>query len=224
MAGCYKTMSLSSNLSYMWKKIYIFIRVCDSSSGLHGPLIANPSGCLKTMWASHVTSRVKVCLYNEIRTHQPILFPHRFPAGVSGCHFVNGYDLQTDLTPADLTWPINIPCFHRPASGSGSETSKHLWILKGRCGVGAGEGGGCPPLFQCHDWHAVKKCFGNILLWWKSDRWWGSLISNAALIYLAVMTCNNKIGGALFEDFYVIWCHIMSTLLPSLYPCVTGFG
>ena len=79
--------------------IYILIRVCDSSSGLHGPLIANPIGCLKTMWASHVTSRVKVCLYNEIRTHQPILFPHRSwlvsPAAI----------LSTAMT-YKLTWPL----------------------------------------------------------------------------------------------------------------------
>ena len=68
---------LSTSMTLVSGDIYILIRVCDSSSGLHGPLIANPSGCLKTMWASHVTSRVKVCLYNEIRTHQPILFPHR---------------------------------------------------------------------------------------------------------------------------------------------------
>ena len=79
--------------------IYILIRVCDSSSGLHGPLIANPSGCLKSMWASHVTSRVKVCLYNEIRTHQPISFPHRSrlvsPAAI----------LSTTMT-YKLTWPL----------------------------------------------------------------------------------------------------------------------
>ena len=80
------------------------IRVCDSSSDPHGPLIANPSGCLKSMWASHVTSRVKVCLYNEIRTHQPILFLHPpwlvSPAAILSTAMT--YKLW-NLTPADLT-------------------------------------------------------------------------------------------------------------------------
>ena len=85
-------------------RIYILIRVCDSSSDPHGPLIANPSGCLKSMWASHVTSRVKVCLYNEIRTHQPILFlyPSRLVSPAAILSTAMTYKLR-NLTPADLT-------------------------------------------------------------------------------------------------------------------------
>ena len=88
----------------IWENIYILIRVCDSSSDPHGPLIANPSGCLKSMWASHVTSRVKVCLYNEIRTHQPISFlhPSRLVSLAAILSTAMTYKLRY-LTPADLT-------------------------------------------------------------------------------------------------------------------------
>ena len=159
--------------------IYILIRVCDYSSGLHGPLIANPSGCLKTMWASHVTSRVKVCLYNEIRTHQPILFPHR-----------SGWCLQ--LPFCQRLWPTNWPDPCWP-----DLTYKHT-LLPQAC-------------FRQWQWDQQTPV--------NTER------KVDVLIYLAVMTCNNKIGGALFEDFYVIWCHhVLSTLLSSLYPCVAGFG
>ena len=89
---------------YINRKIYILIHVCDSSSSPHGPPIASPSGCLRTMWALHVTPRVKVCLYNEIRTHQPILFlhPSRLVSPAAILSTAMTYKLR-NLTPADLT-------------------------------------------------------------------------------------------------------------------------
>ena len=51
--------------------ICILICVCDPSSSLHGALIAIPSGYLKTMCALHVTSEIKICIYNE--SHSKLL-------------------------------------------------------------------------------------------------------------------------------------------------------